>query len=145
MYGMYAVNFKKERKNKLLLSRKRRQRSQHLACKACHDGRRAIMWIADKDVVQNVNMRQFSVLNEGSPCKDGTMINKPMPLRTHVEARTGAVIQTNVAVRSVRSICGASYLDTFIDGASGHARDFRMKLNRGAAQLLKRQVCWIEQ
>lgn len=112
----------------------------------CHErisypDRRAVRWMAGKDVVQDRDRRQPSVPDDYSPCMEGSMTNTPMPFRTRVEIRHRAVINNDVAVKNVPSISGAGYFITFIDDASRHKSAIHIKSNGEAADVLKRQVC----
>lgn len=106
--------------------------------------RQVVKWMADKDIVPDMDMSQGSDLDDCSLCSKGTMTNRLMTSRTHVEVRRGAEIHTNVAVMSLPLIGGAKYYTTFINEASGHLRAFHMKAKGEADKLRKREVCWVK-
>lgn len=68
------------------------------------------------------------------------MTNTPMPLRTNLLAKTGAVICTGVVVTDVPSISGAKYLTIALDEACGYVTAFQLKFKGEAPELLKHQV-----
>lgn len=106
--------------------------------------RGAAKWMADKNGVRDMDMRQHSFLDDCFPGIDGSMTITPMPSKIHVKPSIGAVIHTNVMVMSVPSISGASYFVTLIDKSSRQVRAFHMKFKPKAAALLKCQVCCFE-
>lgn len=53
---------------------------------------------------------------------EGTLTNKPMPLRAHLQVRPGVVIHTDVAAMNVPSISKAMCFINFIDGGSEHVK-----------------------
>lgn len=100
--------------------------------------------MADKEVIRDMDMRQLSVLDDCSFCIEKTMNNTPMPSRTYVKARPGAVINNDVAVMNVPSIVGAGYFVTFIDKESGHVKAFHTKSKGETADLLKHHASGLE-
>lgn len=111
-----------------------------LAHADCH----SVQWMAEKDVERDNSRRQRSGLDECSQCIEGAMTDTPMPSRTHVEVRPGAVIRTDVSVMNVPSIGRARYFVTSIDEVSSYVKVFHMKWKGEAAELLKCQFCWVE-
>lgn len=97
-----------------------------------------------KDAVRDMDMCQHSGLDDCSLCIQGTVTNTPMLLRTRVEVRPGAMIDTDVAVINVQSIGGARYFFSLINEASVQVSASDMKSKVEAAELLKRQFSWIE-
>lgn len=112
--------------------------------KPAHADSRAVRGMEEKDVFQDMDMHQCSVLDDCSPCIEEAMTHTLMPLTTQVRVRPGAVIHNYVAVMNVLSINEARYFVNIMDKASGHVRSFHMKEKGKAAELLKRQVCWVE-
>lgn len=136
--GMDAVGFKKMEKQQVLPATEK----YVSVLDFCHvrlddDDCRAIKWMGEKDAVQDMDMCQRFVLDDCFPCIKGTMTNTPMPSRTHVEVRPGAVIHTDVAFMKGPSIAGARYFIISMDKESFHVGAFHMNLKDEAADLLK--------
>lgn len=59
---------------------------------------RAVRWVVDRNAVWDMSMRQRSVLDNYSPCIEGTIVNTPMPSRTHGGARSAAMMHNDGTV-----------------------------------------------
>lgn len=79
-----------------------------------------------------------------APCIEETMPSTAMKSRTTLETRPSAVLHTDVAEISLISVGGSRYFVTLIDEASRHVSAFHKEIKAEAAEVLKRQVKWVE-
>lgn len=100
--------------------------------------------MVDKDTLWDMNMHQYSGLDDCPKCMKGTMMNPPIPSRTFVVSRPGAVIHTDVVIMNVPLTREAGVFLASVGEASGHLKFFRMNSTGKAAQLLKRRAGCVE-
>lgn len=90
MDGIYTVDSKKMEKQQALAAPEKYVSVLHmLQTRFGQADRCALSGMAGKDFVCDTSMRQHSVLVDCSRCIEGTVTNKHMPLKSHVEVRPG--------------------------------------------------------